>query len=135
MIALGMHLLGKHLGRVGIETNLKAHRAWGSVMQRAMVVINLVIVLVFRIISLLKGKRCQLFLENTLEKFGENNDWKTICGTHIMSSFERTEVGVEWPFRNIIPSIMHNPVRFFYEMTFNLRLRMILVGITNHRNP
>jgi hypothetical protein len=46
-----------------------------------------------------------------------------------------TEVGVEWPFRNIIPSNMHNPVRVCYKMTLNLRLRMLLVGITNHRNP
>ncbi len=56
MIALCMHLLGKHLGRVGSATYLKEHRALGSVMQRATVVINLVIVLVFRNISLQKGK-------------------------------------------------------------------------------
>ncbi len=56
MIAVCMHLLGKHLDRVGSATNLKAHRALGSAMQRATVVINLVIVLVFRNIGLLKGK-------------------------------------------------------------------------------
>ncbi len=56
MIVLCMHLLVKHLGRVNSATYLKAHRAFGSVMQRATVVINLVIVLVFRNICLPKGK-------------------------------------------------------------------------------
>ncbi len=55
-IALCMHLFGKHLSRAGSATNLMAHRAMGSVMQRAMVVINLLIILVFRNISLPKGK-------------------------------------------------------------------------------
>ncbi len=56
MIALCVHLLSKHLGRVGSATYLKKHRALGSVMQGATVVINLVIVFVLRNISLPKGK-------------------------------------------------------------------------------
>ncbi len=36
MIALCMHLLSKHLSRVGSATYLKEHLALGSVMQRAM---------------------------------------------------------------------------------------------------
>ncbi len=70
-------------------------------------------------------QKIDIFLENTLEKLGDNNDWKTICRTHVMCSFEGTKVGVEWPFRNIIPSNMNNPVCFFYELTFSLRLLMI----------
>ncbi len=58
IIVLCMHLLGKHLSRAGSATNLKAHQAMGSVMQRATVVINLLIVFVFRNISLPQGKGC-----------------------------------------------------------------------------
>jgi hypothetical protein len=67
-----------------------------------------------------------IFLENSLEKFGENNFRKTRCKTHIVCSFQGTEVGVEWPICNMIPSNVHNIVRFFYEIPFNLRLCMLL---------
>jgi hypothetical protein len=49
-----------------------------------------------------KGEVMSIFLDNSFEKFGDNNVRKIICGTHIVHSFEGTEVGVEWPFHNII---------------------------------
>ncbi len=74
MVALCMHLLGKHLGRVGSATYLKVHQALGSVMQSATVVIYLVIVLMFRNISLPRGKWCT-FVGKYFGKVFSRNQW------------------------------------------------------------